>query len=139
MARATISTSSSRLACIRSVSRAAGSSHASDLFSGFSNTHLQDVQNQTIIFANYSTTLRESASIENHWHGATPTTAVTYIAIQEQLDGKVVDWMETGQRRTIPGLMVEEERSDLERKDRRQDKTNKKRSSAHAEAHTWKQ
>src|SRR6266566_4404838 len=28
------------------------------------------------------------------WHGATPTTAVTYIAIQEQLDGKVVDWME---------------------------------------------
>ena len=31
---------------------------------------------------------------EKHWHGATPTTAVTYIAIQEQLDGKVVDWME---------------------------------------------
>jgi len=31
---------------------------------------------------------------EKHWHGATPTTAVTYIAIQEQLNGKVVDWME---------------------------------------------
>jgi quercetin dioxygenase-like cupin family protein len=31
---------------------------------------------------------------EKHWHGATPTTAVTHIAIQEQLDGKVVDWME---------------------------------------------
>jgi len=31
---------------------------------------------------------------EKHWHGATPTTAVTYIAIAEQLDGKVVDWME---------------------------------------------
>ncbi len=31
---------------------------------------------------------------EKYWHGATPTTAVTYIAIQEQLDGKVVDWME---------------------------------------------
>ena len=31
---------------------------------------------------------------EKHWHGATPTTAVTYIAIQEQLDGKAVDWME---------------------------------------------
>ena len=31
---------------------------------------------------------------EKHWHGATPTTAVTHIAIQEQLDGKAVDWME---------------------------------------------
>jgi quercetin dioxygenase-like cupin family protein len=31
---------------------------------------------------------------EKHWHGATPTTAVTHIAIQEKLDGKVVDWME---------------------------------------------
>ena len=31
---------------------------------------------------------------EKHWHGATPTTAITHIAIQEKLDGKVVDWME---------------------------------------------
>jgi len=31
---------------------------------------------------------------EKHWHGATPTTAMTHIAIQEKLDGKVVDWME---------------------------------------------
>ena len=31
---------------------------------------------------------------EKHWHGATPTTALTHIAIQEQLDGKAVDWME---------------------------------------------
>ncbi len=31
---------------------------------------------------------------EKHWHGATPTTSVTHIAIQEKLDGKVVDWME---------------------------------------------
>jgi len=31
---------------------------------------------------------------EKHWHGAAPTTAVTHIAIQEALDGKVVDWME---------------------------------------------
>lgn len=31
---------------------------------------------------------------EKHWHGATETTAMTHIAIQEQLDGKVVDWME---------------------------------------------
>jgi quercetin dioxygenase-like cupin family protein len=31
---------------------------------------------------------------EKHWHGATPTTAMTHIAIQEKKDGKVVDWME---------------------------------------------
>lgn len=31
---------------------------------------------------------------EKHWHGAKPTTAMTHIAIQENLDGKVVDWME---------------------------------------------
>jgi len=31
---------------------------------------------------------------EKHWHGAAPTTAVTHIAIQEALDGKVVAWME---------------------------------------------
>ena len=31
---------------------------------------------------------------EKHWHGAASTTAMTHIAIQEQLDGKVVDWME---------------------------------------------
>jgi len=29
-----------------------------------------------------------------HWHGATPTTAMTHIAIHEALDGKAVDWME---------------------------------------------
>jgi quercetin dioxygenase-like cupin family protein len=29
-----------------------------------------------------------------HWHGATPTTAMTHIALQEALDGKVVEWME---------------------------------------------
>ncbi|EJZ21861.1 cupin domain-containing protein [Rhizobium sp. Pop5] len=31
---------------------------------------------------------------ERHWHGAAPTTAMTHIAIQEHVDGKVVDWME---------------------------------------------
>ncbi len=31
---------------------------------------------------------------ERHWHGASPTTAMTHIAIQEALDGKAVDWME---------------------------------------------
>lgn len=29
-----------------------------------------------------------------HWHGATPDSAMTHVAIQEALDGKVVDWME---------------------------------------------
>jgi len=29
-----------------------------------------------------------------HWHGATPNTAMTHIAIQEQLSGKAVEWME---------------------------------------------
>ena len=31
---------------------------------------------------------------EKHWHGATPTTGITHIAIQEKLDGKAVDWLE---------------------------------------------
>jgi len=31
---------------------------------------------------------------EKHWHGAAPTTAMTHIAVQENLDGKMVDWME---------------------------------------------
>jgi quercetin dioxygenase-like cupin family protein len=31
---------------------------------------------------------------EKHWHGASATTAMTHIAVQEQLEGKAVDWME---------------------------------------------
>jgi len=31
---------------------------------------------------------------ERHWHGASPTTGMTHIAIQERLDGRVVDWLE---------------------------------------------
>ncbi|MGW8193965.1 MAG: (R)-mandelonitrile lyase [Desulforhopalus sp.] len=31
---------------------------------------------------------------EKHWHGASPTTAMTHIAIQEELDGSVVEWLE---------------------------------------------
>jgi quercetin dioxygenase-like cupin family protein len=31
---------------------------------------------------------------EKHWHGASPTKAMTHIAVQEALNGKVVDWME---------------------------------------------
>jgi len=31
---------------------------------------------------------------QKHWHGGTATTRMTHVAIQEQLDGKVVEWME---------------------------------------------
>jgi quercetin dioxygenase-like cupin family protein len=31
---------------------------------------------------------------EKHWHGATASSAMTHIAIQEHLDGKAVDWLE---------------------------------------------
>ncbi len=31
---------------------------------------------------------------EKHWHGASPTTAMSHIAIQERLDGSVVEWLE---------------------------------------------
>ncbi len=31
---------------------------------------------------------------EKHWHGASATTGMTHIAIQEHLDGKTVDWLE---------------------------------------------
>ncbi len=31
---------------------------------------------------------------EKHWHGASPTTAMTHIAIQEALDGSFVEWLE---------------------------------------------
>jgi len=31
---------------------------------------------------------------EKHWHGATSTTAMAHIAIQEALDGKAVEWLQ---------------------------------------------
>src|SRR5271166_1056699 len=31
---------------------------------------------------------------EKHWHGATPATAMTHIAVQEKLESKAVEWME---------------------------------------------
>lgn len=31
---------------------------------------------------------------EKHWHGASPRTAMTHIAIQESLEGKAVEWLE---------------------------------------------
>jgi quercetin dioxygenase-like cupin family protein len=31
---------------------------------------------------------------EKHWHGASPTTAMTHTAVQEALNGKNVEWLE---------------------------------------------
>ena len=31
---------------------------------------------------------------EKHWHGASPTTAMQHIAVQEAIDGKAVEWLE---------------------------------------------
>lgn len=41
---------------------------------------------------------------EKHWHGATPTTAMTHIAIQEKKDGKLVEWMEQVSEEQYRGL-----------------------------------
>jgi quercetin dioxygenase-like cupin family protein len=30
---------------------------------------------------------------EKHWHGASPTSGMTHIAIAETLDGRAVDWL----------------------------------------------
>jgi quercetin dioxygenase-like cupin family protein len=40
---------------------------------------------------------------EKHWHGASPTTSMTHIAIQEQRDGKAVDWLEQVSDKQYPG------------------------------------
>jgi quercetin dioxygenase-like cupin family protein len=39
---------------------------------------------------------------EKYWHGATATTGMSHIAIQEALDGKVVDWLESAMRSIWP-------------------------------------
>jgi quercetin dioxygenase-like cupin family protein len=31
---------------------------------------------------------------EKHWHGAAPTSSMTHLAVQEQLNDKMVDWLE---------------------------------------------
>jgi len=41
-----------------------------------------------------------------HWHGATPTTAMTHTAITEQLDGKVVEWLEKVSDEQVPNLTM---------------------------------
>ena len=40
---------------------------------------------------------------EKHWHGATATNGMSHIAIQENLGGKVVDWMEQVEERDYRG------------------------------------
>jgi len=47
---------------------------------------------------------------EKHWHGATSTTAMTHIAIQEQLDGKTADWMEKVSDEQYPGSRQDNKR-----------------------------
>jgi quercetin dioxygenase-like cupin family protein len=70
--------------------------------------HTHPLGQTLIVTAGCGRAQREGGSIEEihpgdvvwfppgvkHWHGATPTTAMTHIAIQEALDGMVVDWME---------------------------------------------
>ena len=70
--------------------------------------HTHPLGQTLIVTAGYGRVQREGGPIEDirpgdvvwfppgekHWHGASPTTALTHIAIQESLDGKNVDWME---------------------------------------------
>lgn len=42
---------------------------------------------------------------EKHWHGATATTAMTHIAIQERLEGKAVDWLEKVSEEQYPAAL----------------------------------
>ena len=70
--------------------------------------HTHPLGQTLIVTAGYGLVQREGGPIEEirpgdvvwfppgekHWHGASPATAMTHIAIQESLDGKAVDWME---------------------------------------------
>jgi quercetin dioxygenase-like cupin family protein len=70
--------------------------------------HTHPLGQTLIITSGLGWVQREGAAIEDvrpgdivwfppglkHWHGATPATAMTHIAIQESLDGKAVDWLE---------------------------------------------
>jgi quercetin dioxygenase-like cupin family protein len=70
--------------------------------------HTHPLGQRLIVIAGYGRAQREGGPVEEirpgdvvwfapgekHWHGAAPTTALAHIAIQEQLDGKAVDWLE---------------------------------------------
>jgi quercetin dioxygenase-like cupin family protein len=47
--------------------------------------HIEEIQPGDVVWF---------APSEKHWHGAAPTTAMTHTAIQEQLNGEAVEWME---------------------------------------------
>lgn len=49
---------------------------------------------KTLKITRAGTQLSQKGPGVKHWHGAAPTTALTHIAIQEALGGKVVEWME---------------------------------------------
>lgn len=46
---------------------------------------------------------------EKHWHGGTANTVMTHVAIQEALDGKVVEWLEKVTDEQYAEAPVEEE------------------------------
>jgi len=70
--------------------------------------HTHPLGQTLIVTAGFGWAQREGGSIEEirpgdvvwfapnekHWHGAAPTTGMTHIAIQESLNGKVVEWLE---------------------------------------------
>ncbi|HTQ82022.1 MAG TPA: cupin domain-containing protein [Pseudolabrys sp.] len=70
--------------------------------------HVHPLGQTLVVIAGLGRVQREGGSIEEirpgdviwfapgekHWHGASPTTAMMHIAIQESLNGKTVDWME---------------------------------------------
>lgn len=70
--------------------------------------HTHPLGQTLIVTAGFGLAQREGGSIEElrpgdvvwfppgekHWHGASPTTAMTHLAIQEAQDGRAVDWLE---------------------------------------------
>ena len=70
--------------------------------------HTHPVGQTLIVTSGFGRVQREGGPIENiqpgdvvwfeagekHWHGASPKKAMSHIAIQEEKDGKAVDWME---------------------------------------------
>jgi quercetin dioxygenase-like cupin family protein len=64
-----------------------------------SNWHTHPLGQTLIVTAGCGWTQCEGEEIwcppgHKHWHGATPTTSMTHIAVQEALDGKNVVWLE---------------------------------------------
>jgi quercetin dioxygenase-like cupin family protein len=78
--------------------------------------HTHPLGQTLIVTAGYGLVQRESGEVEairpgdvvwfppgeKHWHGAAPQTAMSHIAIQEQLDGSSVEWLEHVSDRDYP-------------------------------------